>query len=616
MSPSLPVGGARIPLDDPLDGLRRRVLRFSLGVLAGAMPLISTVMIVGALRDGTLDLRTFLLAASVLTYPVLWALSGRLGFRPTAMALLALLGLSAFLLASRGGITAGYAAIHMITVLSAALYFGRRGAAAALATVVGLHLLAWAMLSFEVVPPIQIDMWDPRLSRTWLRHTVVLVFLGLIVAALELYVVEQLAHQVKLHRELAERELEQRLALERAEQERAHEREQRERTQHALDQARRLEALARMSGGIAHDFNNVLTVIIGTADVARLSLSSPDDVAGYLDEIVQAAKRAGLLTTQLLTLGRAQFPSRDAVDMADFLARLQGALRRVLPDDVVLVVEPPTESIATVVDGAGLERTLYNLVLNARDAMPGGGTITVSCQRGIVTGNPRGLADGSYVVVRVADTGHGMDAETLERIFDPFFTTKGDRGGTGLGLATVYAFAKDAGGHVEADSAPEHGTTFTLLLPERAVETAVDVPVAADPPRAAPVGRGRLLVVEDREDVRANVVRTLVTHGFDVDEASDGDTALALIARGRSYAAMCIDGVMPGLRTADVIHRAAELAPSMGVLVCSGYVREDLLRRGIHAGRYAFLAKPFTADQLIASVDGVLRSVAAARPVR
>ena len=111
-------------------------------------------------------------------------------------------------------------------------------------------------------------------------------------------------------------------------------------------------------------------------------------------------------------------------------------------------------------------------------------------------------------------------------------------------------------------------------------------------------------------------MRTLVAHGFDVDEACDGDTALALIARGRSYAAMCIDGVMPGLRTADVIERAAVLAPTMGVLVCSGYVREDLLRRGIHAGRYAFLAKPFTADQLIASVDGVLRSVAAARTVR
>ena len=143
------------------------------------------------------------------------------------------------------------------------------------------------------MPPIQIDMWDPRLPRMVSPH-VILVLLGLVVAALELYVVEQLAHEVQVHRRLADLEMQQRLALEHAERERAHEREERERAQHALDQARRLEALARMSGGIAHDFNNALTVIIGTADVAKLSLSSPDDVASYLDEIVQAAKRAGL----------------------------------------------------------------------------------------------------------------------------------------------------------------------------------------------------------------------------------------------------------------------------------------------------------------------------------
>ena len=213
------------------------------------------------------------------------------------------------------------------------------------------------MVSFELgTAPSRSTCGIRGCRRIWFRHTVILVFLGLVVAALELYVVEQLAHQVQVHRELAERELKQRLALERAEQERAHEREERERAQHALDQARRLEALARMSGGIAHDFNNALTVIIGTADVARLSLSSPDDVAGYLDEIVQAAKRAGLLTTQLLTLGRAQIASREPVDMADFLGRLQGALRRVLPDDVVLVVDPPTEPLATA-RGRGRART-------------------------------------------------------------------------------------------------------------------------------------------------------------------------------------------------------------------------------------------------------------------
>jgi two-component system cell cycle sensor histidine kinase/response regulator CckA len=176
----------------------------------------------------------------------------------------------------------------------------------------------------------------------------------------------------------------------------------------------------------------------------------------------------------------------------------------------------------------------------------------------------------------------------------------------------MYEFPQVHAKRVLEDSRRGHGTTFTLLLPEHVGGAPANAPAAADAPPAARGAQGRVLVVEDRDDVRANVVRTLATHGFDVDEASDGDGALALLAQG-CYAAMCIDGVMPGLRTADVIERAAELAPGMGVLVCSGYVREDLLRRGIHAGRYAFLAKPFTADQLIASVDGVLRTAAALR---
>jgi signal transduction histidine kinase/ActR/RegA family two-component response regulator len=616
MSSPAHVSGQRLPLDDPLDGLRTRVLRIALAVLAGAMPLISTLLIAGAISAGRLDLRTFLLSASVLTYPLLWALSGRLGFTRTAIGLLALLAFSAFILASRGGLTVGYAAVHMIIVLASGLFFGRRGAAAGLGVVLGVHLLAWAVVGLGIVPPISTESWDPRLPAVWLRHTVILACLGLVVALLQLYVVEQLAQQVARYRELAERELQQRLSLERAEQERAHEREQRERAQHALDQARRLEALARLSGGIAHDFNNALTVIIGTADVARLNLSSATDVAGYLDEIVEAAKRAGGLTAQLLSLGRAQMASRGPLDMVAWLGRLQSALRRVLPDDVALVVDLPAGPVIAEVDAIGLERAVYNLALNARDAMPGGGTITIACRYHTVTTGDGGLSPGQYVLVSVADTGHGMDAQTLERIFDPFFTTKSERGGTGLGLATVYAFARDAGGQIEAASTPERGTSFTLLLPAGTRAAAAEAPIdTAAPP--APQGIERhILVVEDRDDVRANLVRMLTSRGFAVDEAADGGAALALLAGGRQYAVMCIDGVMPGLRTADVIDRASQIAPSMGVLVCSGYVREDLLRRGVEAGRYAFLAKPFTADQLAASVDGVLRSVAHGRTSR
>jgi len=214
----------------------------------------------------------------------------------------------------------------------------------------------------------------------------------------------------------------------------------------------------------------------------------------------------------------------------------------------------------------------------------------------------------------VSDTGHGMDDQTLARIFDPFFTTKSERGGTGLGLATVNAFAKDTGGQVEVASTLGAGTTFTLWLPEHTGVTAAS-PASDQPSPASPraAHRTRILVVEDRGDVRSNMVRTLTTHGFVVEEAEDGAGAIAMLERKADYTLMCIDGVMPGLGTADVLARSAELAPSMGVLVCSGYLREDLLRRGVEAGRYAFLAKPFTAEQLLESVDRVMRAAPSPR---
>jgi CheY-like chemotaxis protein len=202
-----------------------------------------------------------------------------------------------------------------------------------------------------------------------------------------------------------------------------------------------------------------------------------------------------------------------------------------------------------------------------------------------------------------------MDRETLDRIFDPFFTTKGDKGGTGLGLATVYAFIKESHGGVDVTSAPDCGTTITIRLPEaRDRDSAAPTPVTAQPAAAAVPAGARVLVVEDRADVRSSMSRTLSHHGFEVSETSDGDGALRRLAEDRAFALMCIDGVMPGLETATVIERARELAPSMPVLVCSGHVQEELLRRGIATGRYACLPKPFSNQQLLASVMHVLGS--------
>src|SRR5436190_20489328 len=515
-----------------LDALRERVLRAGIALLALGMPLAGALVIVQGAQENQLNLRTFVLTSATACFPLLWLITPRLRFRTAAGVFVGLLIMTALLLASRGVLTVGYAAVDLLAILSATLFFGRAGAMVGMCAVIAAHLTGWAIISFDLGPPPAINLIDPRLPEVWIRHVVVLVMLGAVIAITELYVIEQLAHEVQVHRRLADLELQQRVALEHAERERALEQEEHGRAQQALDQARRREALARMSGGLAHDFHNALTVIIGTADVAKLSLSSPHDVTGYLDEIVQAAKRAGQLTTQLLTLGRAQIGAREPVEMTDFLGRLQGALRRVLPDDVVLHVDAPTDPVTARVDLAGLERAVYNLVLNARDAMPGtGGTITLNCHRETVTRH-KTLPDSAYAVLRVSDTGHGMDDQTLARIFDPFFTTKGERGGTGLGLATVYAFAKDTGGQVEVASTLGGGTTFTLWLPEHTGVAAA--PPAGDSSSPAPARaphRTRILVVEDRGDVRSNMVRTLTTHGFVVEEADDGAGDLAMLIR-------------------------------------------------------------------------------------
>jgi CheY-like chemotaxis protein len=306
-------------------------------------------------------------------------------------------------------------------------------------------------------------------------------------------------------------------------------------------------------------------------------------------------------------LGRQHVSTPRPTAIAVMVDRLQTPMQRILADDVLLEIDAPPEDAIAMVDETQLERALLNLVINAGDAMPRGGTVTIAWRIEDVAGAPY-LADGRYVSINISDTGQGMSQETLDRVFDPFFTTKSDKGGTGLGLATVYAFAKESHGAIDATSELGAGTRITIWLPEAPhTHSPSPSPFAAQPATTVPPG-ARVLVVEDRDDVRASMSRILSHHGFDVTESSDGDGALRQLADDRAFALMCIDGVMPGLQTATVIERARELAPAMPVLVCSGHVQEELLRRGISTGRYAFLSKPFSAQQLLASVTRVLGS--------
>ena len=606
-APRHPVG-AVLSVEDTLHLLRTRVLGVALNVLAIAMPLVGMVLALQAYQTDALTPRTIALCSWGLVFPLLRLVGPRLAFRTSALLLMGVLMVTAAMVALRGGLTVGCLAVCVLLVLLATLFFGRRGAVLALLAVIVLTATSGFLVVQGYMPSFPRELFDPLSGAVWVRQIMIMALLGVVMAATELYVVERLAHQVEVHRSLAAHEREQRLALERSERERMREREQREQAQLALERSRRIEALARMAGGVAHDFNNALTVIIGGAEMARNNRLSPAEVDECLSEVLQAAGNAAELARRLLTLGRQQISKPRPTSMTGLLGRLQTSIRRILAGDVQLVVTTAAEDAIALVDEAELERALLNLVLNAGEAMPRGGTLSIAWRAEDVTSDQHGLADGRYVSLSVSDTGQGMDRETLDRIFDPFFTTKGDKGGTGLGLATVYAFAKKSHGTIGVTSAPGAGTTFTMLLPEHTgVLPTAPASVAQTTSPAPPVG-GRVLVVEDRPDVRASMARILSHHGFAVTETGDGDGALRLLSEGTTFALMCIDGVMPGLETAAVIERAKELAPSMPVLVCSGHVQEELLRRGIATGRYAFLSKPFSAQQLMASVAQVLGS--------
>jgi signal transduction histidine kinase/ActR/RegA family two-component response regulator len=536
-------------------------------------------------------------------FPLLRVVYAKVAFRTAAISLLVVLLVSAAMVASRGGFTAGSLSVSVLLIMLAALFFGRLGAATALVAVVLIMAGTGVLVVQGYIPPMSRELWDPAIGGVWMRQTLLMALLGIVLAAAELYVVERLARQVEVHQNLAAREREQRLALERAERERAQ-------AERALEQSRRIEALARMAGGVAHDFNNALTVIVGGAEMARLHSSSPADVEQCLDEVLRAANSAAELSRRLMLLGRQHIAKPRPTSIADLLDRLKTPIRRILPDDVQIALNAPDQDAIAFVDDAELERALLNLALNARDAMPRGGRLTIAWRIVDASGAPD-LADGRYISISVTDTGQGMDRETLDRIFDPFFTTRSDKGGTGLGLATVYAFTKESRGAVSATSTPGNGTTITLNLPEAVAVDLTAESLATEPEERATLAaaRGeRVLVVEDRPDVRASMARILSHHGFIVSETHDGDSALRMLSRRKDFALMCIDGVMPGLETATVIERAKQLAPSMPVLVCSGHVQEDLLRRGIATGRYAFLAKPFSAQQLLICVTQLLES--------
>ncbi|MHB8763734.1 MAG: PAS domain S-box protein [Deferrisomatales bacterium] len=375
-----------------------------------------------------------------------------------------------------------------------------------------------------------------------------------------------------------------------------------------LREAERMEAVGRLAGGVAHDFNNLLTVINGICELRLASLPPGDRLRQSFDEILQAGDRAAGLTRQLLAFSRRQVLQPRTLSLNQVVADTASMLRRLAGEDVDLRTRLAPDLGPVRADAGQLAQILLNLTANARDAMPGGGTLVVATAKveiGADQPGPPGLAPGSYAVLTVSDTGVGMSAETRARVFEPFFTTKDVGQGTGLGLATVHGIAAQSGGAVEVESEPGQGATFRVYLPSAGREAASAEPEAPAPPAAA--GTETVLVAEDEHPVRGVVRRILEGAGYRVLDAATPAEAQAL---SRSHPGpihlLLTDVVMPGLNGRELADRIVAARPRIRVLFVSGHTEDEVVRRGVVEDEVAFLAKPFSGAALLRKVRQVL----------
>jgi two-component system cell cycle sensor histidine kinase/response regulator CckA len=373
------------------------------------------------------------------------------------------------------------------------------------------------------------------------------------------------------------------------------------RTEEMLQQSQRLDSVGRLAGGIAHDFNNLLGVITGYGELTRRQLPPEHEVQPRLEQMLKAAERAAGLTRQLLAFGRKQIMQPHTLDLNAVVVDLDKMLRRVLGEDVELVVETTTDLARIKADPTQLEQILMNLVINARDAMPRGGHLRIETMNAdfdaqYAAAHPP-AQPGKYAMLAVSDTGMGMDAETQRRMFDPFFTTKAAGEGTGLGLATVYGIVKQNAGYIWVYSEPGHGTTFKVYWPR--VDEPVEPRVAPAPAAAPQGGHETVLVVEDTEELRALICELLEEMGYTVLPAGGGDQALALSSEHKGPIHLLLtDVVMPGMGGPVLAKDLALTRPEIRVLYMSGYTNGVISKHGIAEHGIALLEKPFTAERL------------------
>jgi PAS domain S-box-containing protein len=380
--------------------------------------------------------------------------------------------------------------------------------------------------------------------------------------------------------------------------------------QEQLHQSQKTEALGQLTGGVAHDFNNLLTVILGNLD--KLAHHLPPEQARWrhwVDQALAASERAAGLTQQLLAFARRQPLKPTAVDINQLVDHWGDLIRRTLPESITIRRIEDADVGTAQVDANQLESALLNLALNARDAMPSGGTLTIETAATSVKEADARLMElepGEYVVVCMTDTGCGMTPEVLQRAFDPFFTTKPLGRGTGLGLSQVFGFVKQSGGHIKLYSRAGHGTTVKIYLPRLVGAAAGRGPAAENPRRAGRPRRETILVVEDNDPVRAFTTDTLRDLGFDVIAAVDAAEALQILDQNKRVDLMFTDIGLPGLNGRELAATVQRRHPKVRTLFTSGYAQMPSPTGSKSIGEIPLLSKPFTRAQLYSRVCEIL----------
>jgi signal transduction histidine kinase/CheY-like chemotaxis protein len=600
---TLPPGLCSLPMGGGGENWRTHVLHAAMVWTARLGGVIAAVLVLTVLLRSPTRLREPGIVLMLASYAGLVALrhAPSVPYRLRAIGFCSLCFSTGVAALSSLGVLPGPTLVCAFVVITARLFLGTP------AMIVSLVLTTAAVVLADL-PRSALPGWEEQLGVWfWVREATGYSMATASIAMVVAHVVTKIEQS-----SLATAEALRRSSAAEADRERA--REALLETEQALLRSQKLEAVGRLAAGVGHDFNNTLQVMLSWTSLLR---DEPDehDLAEGLDAIEKAALQGRELTQRLLAFGRRDVRARTRASPAALVHDSARALRRLLPEDIAIELDVDPDAPDLLVDPDQLAHVLLNLGVNARDAMPAGGVlrfcVTVLATHDVPDSAAAAIAARELVRLSVQDSGTGMDAETLAHLFEPFYTTKGERG-TGLGLATAYSLVQRNGGFVRVESQPGKGSSFHLHFPAQ-------LPGAAAPEPAPPPLRHRdegvVMLAEDDPDVRGTMARALRSAGYRVIESADAVSAIAqLDQHGSAVDVLCTDGIMPGGGTGRLIEHYLACRPSGQVIVCSGYVQEELLRRDLDAGAYAYLPKPFHTNELLDRIAQLMDLAAPQHP--